>query len=366
MKIDFGFRARLAIAQAGKLFGVAKEKLDLKPRFVIVVEPLGLQVDIRAEEYRIAVAVGVDDDYHMEIPFQLHMVEHLMIQHDVLIFGLQALKARQIAPVDFAIIGLLATWTWTFGPLVEITQMGIGSQLANLVQLQGPYARNEFLFAVRAIGDDVTQEAQIMRLDHTAQLVQIDIHAGGLGIRCLSTCWCLLHTECVSAVVGDVEPSQSREFKPFFGPTMAAVPKATQALGMRATFGHEARVHDHGLLMLSGDDRGDGAFVERDPVKGAAVPPGECLFVIGAVATQIAKGGVAREHEQKSQQRGDKLVLRFLGLVEPTQYTLEQSHGGPPVSVACDNTTLMEEDACGYSSIKTVRSIDCCKVSVLS
>ena len=133
MKIEFGIRARLAIAQAGKWFGVAKEKLDLKPRFVIVVEPLGLQVDIRAEEYSIAVAVGVDDDYHLEIPFQLHMVEHLMIQHDVLIFGLQALKARQIAPVDFAILGLLATWTWTFGPLVEITPMGIGSQLANLV-----------------------------------------------------------------------------------------------------------------------------------------------------------------------------------------------------------------------------------------
>jgi hypothetical protein len=79
--------------------------------------------------------------------------------------------------------------------------------------------------------------------------------------------------------------------------------------------------------------------------------------VIGAVATQIVKGGVAREHEQKSQQMGDKLVLRFLGLFEPTQSTLEQSHGAPPVSVACDNTTLMEEDACGYSSIKTVRSI---------
>ena len=55
---------------------------------------------------------------------------------------------------------------------------------------------------------------------------------------------------------------------------------------------------------------------------------------------------------------GDKLMLRFLGLLETTQYTLEQSHGVPPISVAGDNTTLMEEDACGYSSVKTVRSID--------
>ena len=48
----------------------------------------------------------------------------------------------------------------------------------------------------------------------------------------------------------------------------------------------------------------------------------------------IAKGGVSREHEHKLQQMGDKLVLRFLGLLETIQYTLEQSHGVPPLSVA--------------------------------
>ena len=54
---------------------------------------------------------------------------------------------------------------------------------------------------------------------------------------------------------------------------------------------------------------------------------------------------------------GDKLTLWCLGLLETTQYTLEQSHGVPPVSVVLDHTTLTEEDSCGYSSIKTVRSI---------
>ena len=53
---------------------------------------------------------------------------------------------------------------------------------------------------------------------------------------------------------------------------------------------------------------------------------------------------------------GDKLPLRFLGLHETTQYTLEQSHG-PSFSVALDNTTLGDEDSCGYPSLKTVRSI---------
>ena len=80
--------------------------------------------------------------------------------------------------------------------------------------------------------------------------------------------------------------------------------------------------------------------------------------MLGTVATQIAKGGVSREHEHEPQQMGDKLVLRFLGLLTTSQYTLEQSHGVPPSSVALDNTTLEDEGSCGYPSVKTVRSID--------
>src|SRR5256885_15707229 len=53
----------------------------------------------------------------------------------------------------------------------------------------------------------------------------------------------------------------------------------------------------------------------------------------------------------------DKLVLRFLGFLETMKYILEQSHGVPPVSVALDHTTVKEEGSCGYSSVKTVRSI---------
>jgi site-specific DNA recombinase len=246
---------------------------DLETRFVIAVKSVGLQVDIGAEKHGIALALGVDHDDHLEIAFQLHMIEHLMVQHDVLVFGLKTLKAREVVPVDFAVVGLLTTWPWTFRPLVEIAQMGIGSQLADLVQLQSPHPGNEFLFAVSAIGDDVTQALQVMRLDHTAELVQIDIHAGALGIRHLSTCWCLLHTERVGTVVGDVEPGQGRNFKPFFCTAVAAVPKTIQAIGVFSTFGHETRVHDHGLLMLSRDDFGDSGLVERDPVECAAIPP---------------------------------------------------------------------------------------------
>ncbi len=35
VKVEFGLGARLTVGQTGKLFGVAKQKLDLETRFVI-------------------------------------------------------------------------------------------------------------------------------------------------------------------------------------------------------------------------------------------------------------------------------------------------------------------------------------------
>jgi len=53
----------------------------------------------------------------------------------------------------------------------------------------------------------------------------------------------------------------------------------------------------------------------------------------------------------------EKLLLGFLGVLETSEYTLEQSHDVSPFSVALANTTLEDENSCGYLSAKTVRSI---------
>src|SRR5262252_9480796 len=100
-----------------------------------------------------------------------------------------------------------------------------------------------------------------------------------------------------------------------------------------------------------------GSLVYRVSVEMPRRPPRKGPLVVRTVATQIAKGRVSREHEHEPQQMGDKLALRFLGLLETTECTLEQLHGVPPISVALDNTTLGDEGSCGYPSIKTVRSI---------
>ena len=71
-----------------------------------------------------------------------------------------------------------------------------------------------------------------MRLDHSAQLGEIDIHPGRFWVRDLSTCWGLLHTEAVSTVAGEIEPSQGRDFESSFRTAMAAVPEAIEAIGV--------------------------------------------------------------------------------------------------------------------------------------
>jgi hypothetical protein len=158
----------------------------------------------------------------------------------------------------------------------------------------------------------------------------------GLRIRDLNAYRCLRHTEAVGVVAREIEPGQGRDVEAFFRAAMVAVPACSYSRG---------------------DRLGEGSLTERHPVKGGVIPLCKGPLVIRAVATHIAKGEVSRKHEQESQHMGNKLVLRFLGLRETTQYTLEQSHGVPPISVALDNTTLREEGSCGYSSVKTVRSI---------
>jgi hypothetical protein len=132
----------------------------------------------------------------------------------------------------------------------------------------------------------------------------------------------------------ELEPGQGREVQPFCRTAVAAVPEAIEARGVLTTCGPNTGFQDQSLSRLRRDDLRDGGLMERDPSKVAAVPPCKGPFVLGTVATHMAKGGVSREHEHQPQQMGDNLVRRLLGWLETTQHTLEQSHGVPPLSVA--------------------------------
>ena len=94
VKVKLGFGAGLAIAQTRKLFGIAEYELNLKARLVSAIESQRLQVNIGAKEDRIPIVLGMDHDHHLEVALELHVIENLMIQHDVVIFGVEACKAQ--------------------------------------------------------------------------------------------------------------------------------------------------------------------------------------------------------------------------------------------------------------------------------
>ena len=104
--------------------------------------------------------------------------------------------------------------------------------------------------------------------------------------------------------------------------------------------------------MLGRHHLGNRCFVECDKVERTVVPPRKRTFVIGTVAAEITKRGVARQHQHKPQQMGNELSLRFLGLGQRRKYTLKQSHGAPPFLVALGNTTLELAGSCDYLSAK--------------
>ena len=129
----------------------------------------------------------------------------------------------------------------------------------------------EFAFAVVAISYHIAQMMEVVSAEHACELLQVGVDAGALrGL--VAPRRCLLDTETIGTVVGDVEPRHSRDFQPFFTAPLAAVPEALKAIGVGATFGDEGGVDDQGLLMVGRDDLGNGRLVEGDKVKGPVVP----------------------------------------------------------------------------------------------
>lgn len=124
----------MTVRQAGKLFGVAEEKLNVKARFVLTIERQRIQADVGAQEHRAPVVFGVDHAHHAQVAAELDMVEDLMKEHDIVIVSLKACQTRQIVPVDLAIIGEGTSRAGAPGALGEIAELGIETSLANLVE----------------------------------------------------------------------------------------------------------------------------------------------------------------------------------------------------------------------------------------
>jgi hypothetical protein len=133
MERELRLRPRLTVRQAHKLFGVTEEKLDLEPCLVIAVEREGIKRDIGAKKYGLTLTAGIDEQDHTQIAFALHMVDSLMIQHQVLFTSSERRKTRQLGPGDFALRGFGPPRPGPLRTAVEIPEIGVGTQFTALM-----------------------------------------------------------------------------------------------------------------------------------------------------------------------------------------------------------------------------------------
>ena len=86
MKIELFRVIGLGIAQSGKLFGIPKNKLNLKPGFVIVKNLFGIKINIGGEQQYIARFIrvaGIEEEGKADFALQRDMPEHSGIKGEM-------------------------------------------------------------------------------------------------------------------------------------------------------------------------------------------------------------------------------------------------------------------------------------------
>ncbi len=135
------------------------------------------------------------------------MIDQLRVEGDIGLIRLDLLKTRQIADIDFPIIGFGPSGAVPAWPAVEVTEVGVPAELADHMQVQRADAIDELLFAEVAIDRQVRERLQGLCGDHTGNMSQIGIDAGLLS-GTLQRWGGLFHTECIRAVVGHIDPGK--------------------------------------------------------------------------------------------------------------------------------------------------------------
>ena len=132
MEVEFRLRAGLTVTQTGKLFGIAKQKFDLEARLVIAVEREHVQGDISAKEYGTTLSLGIDHEDDAQVASELHMIDHLVIEHPMIVLHVEPLKPSQVGPPHLAVVDFGTSRARTLWAIVEIPQIGVCAQLPNL------------------------------------------------------------------------------------------------------------------------------------------------------------------------------------------------------------------------------------------
>jgi len=126
MKRKLLFAPRLTVGQTDMLFGIAKEKFNLKPGFVISIDEQAIQVKIRGKQDDIVVRGLVLNVGDPQVPFQFRTVDNRAEDGDLLIL-IAGLEAGQIGvlAIHLPVVALGTSGTGRARARVEVPEIGI-------------------------------------------------------------------------------------------------------------------------------------------------------------------------------------------------------------------------------------------------
>jgi len=141
MAVQGRFRACLA----------PEQELDLEAGLVIAVEGHGFQFRVGGKQYGITVVPQQID--HPDVAFEVHAIDDRGIDLDPVLFP-DILELADIANDQFARVAPVPSFGFLFAR-VQMAQVGVATELADLVVAAVQQAVGELLLAVIGVGDQI-------------------------------------------------------------------------------------------------------------------------------------------------------------------------------------------------------------------
>ncbi len=248
MKISGGGGACLTVQQAGELFAVAEEKLDLETRGVEVEKFMSIQLRIRRaqnDETWLGRVFAVQENHKTQATLQ-RLVPHdggIQVPMRLICSCAEILEAAQVLEVDLPVIFAPCPTALRVRTGVEKHAVGVAPQFGDRMQLEADDFINIFLLRIVAIYTMIG-DARRQAMPMLTQLLRVEVDPSFLRFvlcRFLSR-WRLHDGERQSAPACDIDHSERGNLQSTFSTARTAVEEVPEPERLLATLRDEGRV----------------------------------------------------------------------------------------------------------------------------
>src|SRR5262245_3893480 len=310
MEIECRLGSCLTIREAGELFAVPKEKLNLEPRHVELHQLVAVQLQIGRGQDNITRLVGIfaiDEDHHAQLALEGDVPDQGRVEMDMvsLLQRTEIFKAAQVLKVDLAVILALRPAALRVRAAIEEQTVGVVAQLRDRVQLKINDCVNIFLFrkvAVYAVVFDAWGQA----LTLIAQLLLVEINAGLVlclrARRLVSAGRRLGDRERERAPAGYIHDRQGRNFQPPFRAIRTAVEEVPETESLFAALRKKRGILGRDQFRTRIERRSHDALMKVRPIKGRPELARNRALGVVAVTAQIATGDAPAQGKDRGKQ----------------------------------------------------------------